>query len=309
MAHYCTLNLFSFFRPHKQFLTPTRALRCCIGITAAACLLNSSTFAIVIYEGGDECGFRELAGGVWIGSLMSIFISSYIFMFATVGFCYIRVAYTIKTKLYDHSITMAGATSTTAKETPTVTNVKDNMTSKPMILHKTNKVVPLIDAADDSQNEPKTQTSRELTLQEFQLFDQSSDSGNSRNLNSKSKKDVYPAPNQECSHTVARTPQPQQPSYGKQRYDTRVDRTTKIMFAVTLVFVLTWLPTWCSYLYRSASKYKPTFTGAVITFFTRKTYMINTFMNPIFYIWMSSAFKEKTRQTLKKLFSKCKKIM
>ena len=237
---------------------------------------------------------------------MSIFISSYIFMFVTVGFCYIRIAYTIKTKLYDHSLTVAGTTSSTTKEIPTVTNGKDNTTSKPMILHKTNKVAPLIDAANDSLNEPKTQTSRELTLQECRLFDQASDSGNSRNLKLKSKKDVYSAPNLESSHTVARTPQPHQQ---KHRYDTRVNRTTKIMFAVTLVFVLTWLPTWCSYLYRSASNYNPTFTGAVITFFTRKTYMINTFMNPIFYIWMSSAFKEKTRQTLKKLFSKCKKIM
>ena len=296
---------FHFFRPHKQFLTPARALRCCIGITAASFILNSSTFVIVTYEGGEACGWRQLAGGVWISSLMTLFISSYIFMFVAVSFCYIRVAYTIKTKLYDPSSGAAGAFAATTNDNP-VTETNSKTKSKSTILHKTNKVAPLVNVGNESSNGPTVSlTAKELTLEGFRLFDQSSDNGNDKNVNRKDKKDVYSTSNPNPKTCVPQTQQNQQ-SYGKRRYDTRVDRTTKIMFAVTMVFVLTWLPTWCSYLYRAS--FTPTFTSAVIMFFTRKTYMVNTFMNPIFYIWMSSAFKEKTRQTLKKMFSKCHKM-
>ena len=303
------MSFFFLHRPHEQLLTPARALRCCIGITAAAVVLNSSTFVIVTYEGGDECAYRQLAGGIWIYSLMTVFISSYVFMFVAVSFCYIRVAYTIRTKLYNHSTGAVGTgAATTNGNTTETTGGKEKPNFISTILHKSNKVAPLGNTGgNDSSKGSKSLTAiKEFTLEGIRLFDQSSDGANSdKNLNQKGKKGVYSTSSPNATTCVSQAPQ-NPPSYVKHRYDTRVDRTTKIMFAVTMVFILTWIPTWCSFIYRSI--FTQTFTGEVITFFMRKTYVVNTFMNPIFYIWMSSAFKEKTRQTLRIMCSRCRKI-
>ena len=88
--------------------------------------------------------------------------------------------------------------------------------------------------------------------------------------------------------------------------DIRKDRTTKIMFAVTLVFILSWIPTWSVYIYKTLSGYQDTITQNVFLLFGEKMFMVNTFMNPIFYILMSSMFKQRTRVVLKRLLS-CKR--
>lgn len=89
----------------------------------------------------------------------------------------------------------------------------------------------------------------------------------------------------------------------KRLNDARVDRTTKIMFAVTVVFLLSWLPTWIVLFYAQLSKdQSPSATGNIIVFFSRKAFMVNSFTNPIFYILLSSAFKERAKRVLRDLF-------
>lgn len=297
---YLSFSLLSFFRPHTQFLTPSRAFRCCTGIMAVACILNASNFAIAIYDGGEECGFQQIAGGIWITTLLSVIIGSYIFMFVTVCFCYIRVAYTMKTKLYEHRLVQFVTDSSTVKENPTTNGKDESRLSKTKPFHKTNRVAPVNNLKAGQLDGQNTDYS---SIPECRLFDQSSDNENNGSLNRGNKKSSTSGPPQGSSRIIMAATSPPHVNH-RNGVNTRVDRTTKIMFAVTLVFVMSWLPTWGSHFYRSAEN-NSNVTGYVITFFTRKSYMVNTFMNPIFYIWMSSAFKEKTRKTLRTLISKC----
>ena len=81
----------------------------------------------------------------------------------------------------------------------------------------------------------------------------------------------------------------------------KVNRTTQIMFAVTLVFLLSWIPTWVTYVYREMTRNHRSEAGEVFMLFGKYTFVINTFANPFFYIWMSSVFKENTKKALKSI--------
>ena len=237
-----------------------------------------------------------------IGLLMSLFIISYIFMFVTVCVCYIKVAYTIKFKLIHNLAAMSPSAHTSA----TVDRKTDDNGSKSIktstTFFKRNQVVPVTNRNNDHESSETKMSNRE----EGGLFDQSvrisgtqvhsneTLNGASSSTSSNQKK--------ACGQTVVDNSRSQSQ---KRRTDTRVDRTTKIMFAVTLVFILSWVPPWTSYFYKQLAKNQETIAGNVFAMFARKTYMINTFMNPIFYILMSSVFKKRTKQILEKMLSKC----
>ena len=77
-----------------------------------------------------------------------------------------------------------------------------------------------------------------------------------------------------------------------------VDRTSRIMFSVTMVFLLSWLPPWILAFYERSVK-QLSLIGRTFVYFGEKTFIVNTFANPIFYIWLSSAFKERAITVLK----------
>ena len=79
-----------------------------------------------------------------------------------------------------------------------------------------------------------------------------------------------------------------------------VDRTTKIMFSVILVFLLSWLPAWIVVFYEQTVN-KPSLGGRIFILFGDEAFIVNTFANPIFYIWLSSAFKERAKTVLRGL--------
>lgn len=246
-----------------------------------------------------------------MGILHTIFILAYLCLFMVVCFCYAKIAYIIRTKLYKireknneeaqyadqndfnlkHSSRPSGNTSNTKK---TVLG-RINYTRK-------NKVVPLTDVIN-----AKTNYLIPVENQE-RLFDQESgtnndvrnDSANSCSFGSSYVGQRGSFANQE------RNLRPQS-KHRKSISDARVDRTTKIMFAVTMVFLLSWIPTWSVYFYIEMSS-QMSITGEVFKLFASKAFAINTFMNPIFYISLSSVFKERTKQTLNTVkfpFSHC----
>ena len=86
----------------------------------------------------------------------------------------------------------------------------------------------------------------------------------------------------------------------------KVDHTTRIMFAVTLVFLLSWIPTWVTYVYKEMTRnQRAEVGGEVAILFGGKLFIINTFANPFFYIWMSSVFKERAKKALKSICIPC----
>lgn len=244
-----------------------------------------------------------------MGLLHSLFILAYLFMFAIVCFCYTKVAYTIKTKLIQTNgknntiIEHADQNECSFKDSATLNPSENTFSTKETVLGKLNtirknKIVPLTEVSNMKNShllQPESQgalfdqtcgTSTDAdTSQSARGHDVSGDFSPRRSVSIQNKRPEKGRKSQICKKAAS---------------DARVDRTTKIMFAVTLVFLLSWIPSWTVYFYLEASGQRSVYEEIFILF-ARKAYLINTFMNPIFYIWLSSAFKEKTRNTLKNL--------
>ena len=73
--------------------------------------------------------------------------------------------------------------------------------------------------------------------------------------------------------------------------------TTRIAFLICLIFVLSWLPPWISFIsfvcVPPATKLTPLYQ--TIDLFCEKTYLINTFTNPILYTILNKTFRQKLR--------------
>ena len=70
----------------------------------------------------------------------------------------------------------------------------------------------------------------------------------------------------------------------------RINRTTRIMFLITLVYMVLWLTTWIRIM-----SYTSLMGSAFITF-SRSFYMISCLTNPLIFICMSSRFRQKANQ-------------
>ena len=75
-------------------------------------------------------------------------------------------------------------------------------------------------------------------------------------------------------------------------------KTTRIDFLICLIFVLSWIPPWASFitfLFTSPStKKSPTYL--VVSLFFRMTFLINTFSNPILYTALNNKFRDKLKK-------------
>jgi hypothetical protein len=72
----------------------------------------------------------------------------------------------------------------------------------------------------------------------------------------------------------------------------KVNRTTFMMFLITLMYVTTWIINWSTQIYKTATDINSLKTD----FLTERLYMINCMTNPIFYIFMSSKFKQNAKE-------------
>ena len=83
--------------------------------------------------------------------------------------------------------------------------------------------------------------------------------------------------------------------------ESQMNKTTAIMFAVTVVFILSWIPPWivaAMWPYGVSLSQKE----RIVIMFCRRSFMVNTCTNPLFYIGMSSTFRHLTKQTMKKIW-------
>ena len=75
-------------------------------------------------------------------------------------------------------------------------------------------------------------------------------------------------------------------------------KTSQIAFLICFTFCLSWLPPWISFfvfVFLSPMTQLTPVCGSIILF-TRLTYLINTFSNPMLYTIMSKSFRAKIRQ-------------
>ena len=89
--------------------------------------------------------------------------------------------------------------------------------------------------------------------------------------------------------------------------EAQMNKTTTIMFAVTVVFILSWIPPWTTSYFLSRSRSAGVGPqAAVAILFCRRSFLVNTCTNPLFYIGMSSAFRRRTQHTMAKL---CRRLL
>ena len=77
-------------------------------------------------------------------------------------------------------------------------------------------------------------------------------------------------------------------------------KTTRIVFLICLIFVLSWIPPWASFInfmfMPPITKQSPTYLA--VNMFCKMTYLLNTFSNPILYTALNKTFREKMKKVI-----------
>ena len=221
-------------------------------------------------------------------TLHGIIAVTFVIMFVIICVCYTNVAFTIKRKLIQNGSRFHEQDQVnrhTSKVQP-VKNTSGSMTSgtkHPPRISRNCQVAP---ASGTENNLEAPQLSHSTFSSKEGLFN------SSRNSNISSLADTKPnSDRRQVTLEVAKRRKPT---------GSLVDRTTKIMFSVTLVFLLSWLPAWIAVFYKQTVN-KPPLGGRIFILFGEEAFIVNTFANPIFYIWLSSAFKERAKTVLRGL--------
>jgi hypothetical protein len=79
----------------------------------------------------------------------------------------------------------------------------------------------------------------------------------------------------------------------------KINKTTLMMFLITLLHVTTWVVSWFSQIRKPVTN----MTSPDTSLLAEKLYMINCMTNPIFYIFMSSKFRQKAKEIICEWFS------
>ena len=286
----------------------------------------SPTLIVITYDGSGFCSHIEIFGGLLSKLLPYIFLFAFNVMFVIVCVSYIRTAYAIKYRLISKiqeapypSLKEASQVTTSTTKCPDNIGRPKKKQSEPFSIlfnKRKNKIIPVVSetnpkllklytglegtvsAGSDkvsgngthTHSKHRNQDQREISRRRPELCNCCW-----KLLNGKHHKDIKSeSETKTTSVPVARVP------------ETRIHRTTKIMFIVTLVFLLSWIPTLAMFPIRRMVDYHKNLCAQVLALFARKAFLINTFTNPIFYIWMSSSFKERTKVTLESLL-RCSK--
>ena len=253
-------------------------------ITVVSAVVSSPVITMIASDDDSTgCTFASLHDGL-IQAVLIIISVTYVIVFVIICVCYTKVALTIKHKLIQNS------------SLPNEQNHKNTRAS-----------IKNGDGADTSDTRRPFRISIHCKVAPTTAVETNcvaeAPQHSQLSQSSKSYKDVLfdPSVNRTVSTTVETQDQRSgKPEVAKRRIPTssRVDRTTRIMFSVTMVFLLSWLPTWIVAFYERTVK-EPSQIGRIFILFGDETFIVNTFANPIFYICLSSAFKERAITVLR----------
>ena len=251
------------------------------------------------YDERRFCVQIQHAGRIVIDGLHILFILTFVAMFIIVGFCYARIAYTIKCRLVKTQSVRKTIAVATCNSPPK--KVSSSIWSKSSGRNKISpspKEKSCLEVPGNNQPSHLIQNCQQYSSSSADQIADQSDPTTKSKTNRIFMKVSSKQENASTTHSKTN-------SFflaEKSAANARTDMTTKIMFAVTLVFLFSWIPTWLMYIYANMAKDKPTM-GHILVLFGQYLFMINTFMNPFFYISMSSVFKQRTKKVLKTLFS------
>ncbi|XP_060602686.1 uncharacterized protein LOC132755785 [Ruditapes philippinarum] len=265
----------------------TTAKRFSIGILVSG--LSYSTFFIFTtsYESATQTCGRE-GNYMLIASVFSVIMGLvFISMFMVVIVCYTKVAII----LHRHHKTM-----TKAEKYPTEENkTKKNTTTSNRRLsnHSDGNVFDVESSREfpiDFQSSEVVH-STERSVNDVKIT-------NDDRIPSYSKNMVNIAEACEQSRYDSKMPQKQilasVDDAKEKRSRKMVNRTTLMMFFITLVYVSTWVLNWTASIYGLLTDSR----SSSAVFLTQKIFMINCMTNPLFYIIMSSKFRQKAKKLL-----------
>lgn len=251
---------------------------------------------MIVYVQPSNCTSLQHGGGSQTISAVLISLT-FAIMFVIVCVCYTKVALTIKRKLIQNGLQIQKQDKTNKDSSenqpvanPTSMSVMsdtNNVRGKP--LSRNCKVAPLNTKTNKAAFQDVNSTGNG---QKDGLFDQTSSTVSTA---------VNSNPSESYKRKQTSLPVTAQLRNRRKLKDSRVDRTTKIMFAVTIVFLLSWLPTWIVVFYEQYAYEHETVAEEIFILFGNKAFMVNSFTNPIFYIWLSSVFKERAKKLLVEL--------
>ena len=214
--------------------------------------------------------------------LLIIIAITFVIVFGIICVCYTKVALTIKHKLIQNNVCPQGQLQMAEK-------VSANLGGGPITS----------DSKRSSRISRRCKVVPESTVEAFPKAEASEPS----QLSQGSKSGKYVLFDSSINKTVPIAVETLTIPKVRKRHVHRsslVDRTSRIMFSVTMVFLLSWLPPWIVAFYERSVK-EISLIGRIFVYFGEETFIVNTFANPIFYIWLSSAFKERAIIVLKSM--------
>ena len=291
------VHVLFYSRPFSQLFTADRAFRACVAIIIVSCISVSPGLEVMHFEKNTFC---EQKSSFIVRVLHVFYMSIFIAMFSIVGFCYARVAFTIKHRLMRK--TNSAQPLPPGPTNSSTTNSKKTLKGIPHF-RCWNRVSP---ATEESMlREQMKESIRRSTSDAVANGESKQDAScEMKNTTAAGSSDLRRST---FINTYAAHPKAKINNRARPEIDMRKDRTTKIMFAVTLVFIFSWVPTWSVFVYYALGGYRDPTRQNVILLFGEKLYMVNTFMNPFFYISMSSTFQRRTQIVLRSL-TNCKKL-
>ena len=283
-------------------LNKFKALLVCIGITCVTTLLSAPCFEMYRNIRG-QCTANALEQGVFLYYVMVLFTYIVAFVVVTVSYTKISIAVLKSEKNVSRHTNIEGSRTQTwccfkvSKNRVMPSTFQTNTSTEVTNQDEKQKEIKNDDAFNNKVAEPTKftqpdnvtsnvlrvpQTPIDTQISTITLTNESNISGTSGN----SPQTATIKQNSKSGVPIKRLIS----SQGK--------KTTRITFAVCLIFILSWLPPWIAFLLYSVPEIKFTQTVIVYGLFGRMTYLLNTFMNPILYLCLNRKFRERASALL-----------
>ena len=281
-------------KPHSLLFTPKTAFRCCLIVITVSFLFNISHVFVKKINIYGDCVLDSTKATLQI-SLFGIMLVIAIFCTCSLCIMYGKIAVQIRRRVkVGPSVVTTTAWRNTAKMQrneiivlPEGHGNLDDLTHQHAIVKETHaeNVTIKYDKNNHSEHVVYTICTKKVTNnQTNQHFYLNSRAGTS------------------LGHQGTEN-QKRQAKETHQRGDHRlkqVDKTSKTMGAITLVFILsTVVPVVAICIFSTQNDVKKDPIARVVFFGIVRLYLINNFANPLFYMWLSSEFRRRAMRTLR----------
>ena len=326
-------------RPHSVLFTPKITVKCCLIITAVLCLFNIPLFFTTKLNIYGECGldsttaaFHMSVHGVYLVAVLLCSIVV-IIMYWKIA---VRIRRRIKVEPSVVMSTLANCTpnrhrtqtmflsGSQEKKSNTLTQQHATNTSASCIANKHRNISTVLSRSQEKNSNTVRKQHVSLKcpeMEEVNISNSTCTVNSKHNTNEGSEQEEHTMRKKKVTNKLInqrfelnikpstsfaqQVIEDQRGRRTKEIYkhesqrSKQVDKTTKIMGAITLVFIIsTAFPVIAISIFSALEDIKRDPIARVIVFFVTRLYLINNFANPLFYIWLSSEFKKRAFGTL-----------